>query len=93
MDARVGCSEIFIRFADAESAKAFSVTQGPFESFILHGDEEEEYWKRIEEERTRKFVKEKQKPMRGRNKLLKKAEKVLNKHIVFDDDDGSNDKE
>lgn len=74
-----------MRFEDAESAKAFSAAQAPFESCLLQGDEETAYWKKIEEQRTKKLTKDKSKPMRGRNKLLKKAEKVLNKHTVFDD--------
>lgn len=86
VDVHVGACEIFIRFEDAESAKAFSVAQSPFESSVLSGEEEKEYWKKIEEDRVRKFSK-KQKPVRGRTKLLRKAEKVLNKHIVFDDGD------
>lgn len=87
VDARVGCDEIFIRFADAESAKSFSAAQNPFESSLLTGEEEKEYWKKIEEERSKKFAsnKQKQNKTRGRNKLLKKAEKVLNKHTIFDD--------
>lgn len=87
MEAGVGSTEIFVRFEDAGSAKAFSAAQAPFESTILQGDEEQEYWKKIEEQRTKKLTKEKSKPMRGRNKLLKKAEKVLNKHTIFDDAD------
>lgn len=84
VDARVGCDEIFIRFADAENAKAFCAAQSPFDSCVLHGDEEKQYWNKIEEERSRKFSSQKQK-IRGRNKLLRKAEKVLNKHTIFDD--------
>lgn len=50
----------------------------------MFSDEEEIlYWEKIEYDRRVKFS-TKPKPCRGRNKLLKKAEKALGKHIRFD---------
>lgn len=86
VDARVGFDIVYVRFADAQSAKSFCEQNSFEDSVILADEEEKEYWKQIEETRMKKFSR-KQKPLRGRNKLLKKAEKLLNKHIIFDDAD------
>lgn len=51
---------------------------------ILQGDVEKQYWDRMMETKNEKN-KKKIKKQRGRDKLLKKAEKELGKHIKFDD--------
>lgn len=54
---------------------------------ILTGNEEQAYWDKMTRDRAEKFNKENRKKnkQRGRDKLLKKAEKELGKHIRFDD--------
>lgn len=52
---------------------------------ILSGDEEQVYWDKMLKDRQDKFNKKIKVKQRGRDKLLKKAEKVLGKHIKFDD--------
>ena len=49
------------------------------------GDEEKQYWKKIVDSRAAKLQKGKKVKERGKNKLVKKAEKALGKHIVFED--------
>lgn len=51
---------------------------------ILQGDMEKDYWDRMMVTKNEKN-KKKTKKQRGRDKLLKKAEKELGKHIKFDD--------
>lgn len=51
---------------------------------LLEGDEEKQYWEKIERNKNVKHTKEKKK-QRGRTKLLKKADRELGKHIRFDD--------
>lgn len=50
------------------------------------GDEEKSYWDKISEDRLEKLGKRKRVKQRGRNKLLKRAEKELGKCIKFDKD-------
>ncbi|CAL7952130.1 unnamed protein product [Xylocopa violacea] len=51
---------------------------------ILEGEEEKMYWDKILSDREEKLNKKVKVKQRGRNKLLKKAEKELGKHIKFD---------
>lgn len=45
-----------------------------------------DYWQKLEEDRHTKLCKATTKVnRRGKEKMLKKAEKVLGKHITFDD--------
>jgi len=50
------------------------------------GDEEKLYWDKIAEDRMEKLSKKKRFKQRGRDKLLKRAEKELGKCIKFDQD-------
>lgn len=43
------------------------------------------YWDKISKDREEKLGNKIRPKQRGRNKLLKKAEKVLGKHIKFDE--------
>ncbi|XP_003705365.2 la related protein 7 [Megachile rotundata] len=52
---------------------------------ILEGEEEKMYWDKILRDREEKLSKTVKIKQRGRNKLLKKAEKELGKHIKFDE--------
>ncbi|XP_022920209.2 la-related protein 7 [Onthophagus taurus] len=78
--------DVFVRFLNSESAKKFCFENFKDEAIILEGQDEEDYWLKIQEERNKKFEKQTKKH-RGRDKLLKKAEKELGKHIKFDDSD------
>lgn len=74
----------FIRFSEEEFSKKFMDTK-LFESMnILDGQEEQDYWEKIIKDRTVKLKKNPSKKVRGREKLLKKAEQELGKHIRFE---------
>lgn len=79
-----GSDEVFIRFATSEAASEFCEKDFDGEKTILKGDEEKTYWEKIENDRTVKF-KKLAKKQRGRDKLLKKAEKEAAKHLRFDE--------
>ncbi|XP_032679420.1 la-related protein 7 [Odontomachus brunneus] len=51
---------------------------------ILKDNEEKSYWNKIEQNRKEKLDDKKKFKHRGRDKLLKRAEKELGKHIKFD---------
>ncbi|KAI5739221.1 hypothetical protein M8J77_016583 [Diaphorina citri] len=88
IDAHEGCQEAFIRCINADEAKVMSESKLFPHCDILKGEEEVLYWEKIEYDRKVKFS-TKTKVCRGRNKLLKKAEKALGKHIRFDHMDTS----
>ncbi|KRT80269.1 RNA binding protein [Oryctes borbonicus] len=84
-----GSAEVYLRFADSTSAQRFRAA--PCDDYvgrpvILEGKEEEDYWHKIVSDRTSKLEMGR-KRTRGREKLLKRAEKELGKHIRFDDAD------
>ncbi|CAG9854708.1 unnamed protein product [Phyllotreta striolata] len=82
-----GCSnEIFIRFNNNKGAKEFCTKDFTGEKTLLEGDEEQTYWEKIQVDREHKFSKNVKK-QRGREKLLKKAEKIMAQHIKFDEGD------
>lgn len=83
----VGNTEIYVRFSESEQATSFlSSGLSHFgEGCMLDGDDEQVYWSKIKEDRQYKLKKGQTKG-RGREKLLKKAERELGKHIRFDDD-------
>lgn len=76
--------EVFIRFSTDQSAKEFCTKDFSGEKTVLEGDEEQTYWEKIKNDRNVKFSKNVKK-QRGRDKLLKKAEKLMAKHIKFDE--------
>lgn len=81
-----GNEEIFIRFTNSESAAEFCRNEFPGERTILENNEEQSYWNKIQNDRNIKFSKSAKK-QRGRDKLLKKAEKERVKHTRFDETD------
>ncbi|KAI4469391.1 lupus la protein-related [Holotrichia oblita] len=87
VDVAPNSNEGYLRFADNSAAVRFcgSDYKG-HPATVLKGEEEVEYWSKINTDRSQKFKKN-QKRLRGREKLLKKAEKELGKHIKFDDAD------
>lgn len=84
IDIQPGDQNGYFRFIDNESAKKFCESTFNGSKEILEGDSEKNYWEKIMEYRENKFKKEGKK-QRGRDKLLRKAEKELGKHIKFDD--------
>ncbi|XP_018307517.1 la-related protein 7 isoform X2 [Mycetomoellerius zeteki] len=79
--------EVYVRCDTAEAAQTFA--QQSYEGghlTILEGDEEKLYWDKIVEDRMEKLSKKKRVKQRGRDKLLKRAEKELGKCIKFDQD-------
>ncbi|XP_050300139.1 la-related protein 7 [Anthonomus grandis grandis] len=81
-----GSQEIFIRFSNCDAAKDFCTKDIAGEKSLIDGDEEILYWQKIETDRTVKF-KKMAKKQRGREKLLKRAERESGKHIRFDEND------
>ncbi|EGI67069.1 PREDICTED: uncharacterized protein LOC105144452 [Acromyrmex echinatior] len=87
VDVIVDSCEAYIRCDTAEAAQTFA--QQNYEGrhlTILEGDEEKLYWDKIAEDRMEKLSKKKRVKQRGRDKLLKRAEKELGKCIKFDQD-------
>lgn len=79
-----GSEEVFVRFSNSESAKQFCQHDFIGVKIILDGDEERAYWEKIQNDRTIKISKNAKK-LRGRDKLLKKAEKLRVQHLRFDE--------
>ncbi|KAB0792205.1 hypothetical protein PPYR_14164 [Photinus pyralis] len=82
-----GSLELYLRFDDSKNAREFC-TSGFKDSKcdVLEGEEEQNYWQKIEESRSAKLKNDNRK-QRGRDKLLKKAEKQSAKHIRFENSD------
>ncbi|CAG9763148.1 unnamed protein product [Ceutorhynchus assimilis] len=80
-----GSEEVFIRFNTAEAANEFKDADFEGEKVVLAGEEERIYWEKIETDRTVKFKKTAKK-QRGRDKLLKRAERESTKHMRFEDE-------
>lgn len=79
-----GSEEIFIRFNDSEHAKQFLNCNFNGKLEVLVNEEEKQYWEKIDTDRTVKLSRDRKK-QRGRDKLLKRAERELGKHIRFDE--------
>lgn len=86
MDVTVGSEDMYIRFSNNTSAQKFCSSEFGNERCLLKDQEEKLYWEKIQKDRNDKFSKSSKK-QRGRDKLLKKAEKELGKHLRFDDSD------
>ncbi|XP_043470915.1 la-related protein 7 [Leptopilina heterotoma] len=86
VDIREGSNIAFVRFDSSESAKSFTQkTRDDRTMTILEGDEEKSYWDKMTSDRKDKIENNIRVKQRGRDKLLKKAEKELGKHIKFDE--------
>lgn len=81
-----GSEEVFIRFSSKDDASEFCNNEFSGEKTVLSGDEEMNYWEKIMNDRTVKFQKMAKK-QRGREKLLKKAEKESAKHLRFEENE------
>ncbi|XP_011159639.2 la-related protein 7 [Solenopsis invicta] len=87
IDVTADSCEAYVRCDTAETAQAF--IQKSYEGrrlTILEGDEEKLYWDKMAKDRMEKLSKKGRVKQRGRNKLLKRAEKELGKCIKFDQD-------
>ncbi|KAG7207401.1 hypothetical protein KM043_009053 [Ampulex compressa] len=86
IDVTDGSYQAFIRCDAAEAAQSFVQKSNEKRRMtVLEGDEEQAYWTKMQQDREDKLGKKVRIKQRGRNKLLKKAEKALGKHIKFDE--------
>lgn len=87
LDLKDGDTDGFIRGKNAESAEKLLKAEvlKMFDRRILSGEAEKEYWRRIEEDRKKKYAKKGKK--RGKIKVVDKINKLAqekNKHVFFD---------
>ncbi|XP_074648008.1 la-related protein 7-like [Tubulanus polymorphus] len=81
----------YIRCLNVEGAKAvLDANVAGIELQLLQGEEEKQYWERIEVDRKQKLSSKTKQKKRGSQKVLKKAESIVTdvnkkKHIYFDD--------
>ncbi|XP_043505178.1 la-related protein 7-like isoform X2 [Polistes fuscatus] len=89
IDVSEGASEVYVRCDTPESAQSFVQKSNKENNMVILKDEDESiYWDKISQDRKEKLGKKvKRVKQRGRSKLLKKAEKELGKHIIFDEVD------
>ncbi|XP_046740182.1 la-related protein 7 [Diprion similis] len=86
IDVAEGASEAFLRLDTNEAANALVLQSNEERSMsILQDKEETDYWVKMSKDRDEKLGKKIRVKQRGRDKLLKKAEKELGKHIKFDE--------
>ncbi|XP_011499441.1 PREDICTED: la-related protein 7 [Ceratosolen solmsi marchali] len=86
IDIKEGAHEAFIRCDSSEATATLVQKSNETKHFtVLTGDEEKSYWDKIVKDREEKIGNKIRVKQRGRNKLLKKAEKELGKHIKFDE--------
>lgn len=91
VDVMEGDSVAYVRCPDEESARRFVKTEE--ESFcgsltLLTGDEEQEYWRKINQDREIRRSQKTRQKKRGVEKVMAKAQKLMekkNQHIRFDD--------
>jgi len=87
IDVTADSCEAYVRCDTADAAQTF--VQKSYEGrrlTVLEDDEEKLYWDKISKDRMEKLGKKKRIKHRGRDKLLKRAEKELGKCIKFDQD-------
>ncbi|XP_014616882.1 PREDICTED: la-related protein 7 [Polistes canadensis] len=88
IDVSEGASEVYVRCDTPESAQSFVQKSNKENNMVvLKDDDERIYWDKILQDREEKLGKKVRVKQRGRSKLLKKAEKELGKHIIFDEVD------
>uniref|UniRef100_A0A6V7L5J3 La-related protein 7 n=1 Tax=Bracon brevicornis TaxID=1563983 RepID=A0A6V7L5J3_9HYME len=86
IDIREGSHVVYVRCHEQEAAKKFMEKYCDDKALVLlTGDEEKAYWAKMAQDREEKLAKKDRPKQRGRDKLLKKAEKALGKHIKFDE--------
>ncbi|XP_014276753.1 la-related protein 7 [Halyomorpha halys] len=84
VDVKEGDNSMHVRFATPEAALEFCGNSTWPKSKVLKGEKEVTYWNKIQEERKGKLSKNVKKKERGKDKLMRKAENILRKHITFD---------
>ncbi|XP_027849518.1 la-related protein 7 [Aphis gossypii] len=81
-------SEAYVRCDCQETAINIAKENRWPQTRLLKGEEEKLYWDKILRDREMKCVKQKEtKKPRGREKLIKKAEKRLAQHVTFNEED------
>ncbi|XP_015116136.1 la-related protein 7 [Diachasma alloeum] len=86
IDVRESSNVAYVRCSDQEGAKNFVEKHTEDRALsILSGEEEKRYWEKMASDREEKLGRKDRTKQRGRDKLLKKAEKELGKHIKFDE--------
>lgn len=86
MPVTLASDEVYLRFVAPENANEFCASNPKGQGIVLTGEEEKQYWEKIKTSRDARLNKDVKK-QRGRDKLLKRAERELGKHIRFDDTD------
>nr|CAD7408412.1 unnamed protein product [Timema cristinae] len=85
VDVSPGSCEVYLRCMSSEAATKL-VQDKPWNNIdILQGEEEKSYWDKIKKDRKDKFTGNIKPRLRGRDKLIKRAEKALGKHIKLED--------
>nr|CAD7567941.1 unnamed protein product [Timema californicum] len=85
VDVSPGSCEVYLRCMSSEAATKL-VQDKPWNNIdILQGEEEKSYWDKIKKDRKEKFTGNIKPRLRGRDKLIKRAEKALGKHIKLED--------
>lgn len=86
VDIKEGSNVAYIRCDSTEVASVLAKKTAEDKRFdLLTGDEEIGYWDQIKKDREEKLGNNFRQKVKGRKKLLKKAEKELGKFIKFDD--------
>lgn len=85
VDVKESSTDVYLRTSTPEVAQQVLATKHWPNMELLQGEEEEAYWKKIVENREKKLVKNCKPNQRGRDKLLKRAEKLHGKYIGFDE--------
>lgn len=85
IDAKEGDTEVFLRCFSPDGIQKLVSEQKWDKMTLLEGDEEKKYWEKIFKDRKSKFQNKVRVKVRGKDKLLKRAEQELGKHIKFDD--------
>lgn len=85
VDVKEGVQEVYLRFETVESALDFSENSSWENTEVLEGQKESDYWDKLQKQREEKLSKKTRKKERGKDKLMKKAENILGKHITFDE--------
>ncbi|CAH1408121.1 unnamed protein product [Nezara viridula] len=84
IDVKEGDNSMHVRFTTPEAASLYCESSSWPKSKILKGEKEAAYWNKIQEDRQGKLSKNVKKKERGKDKLMRKAENILRKHITFD---------
>lgn len=86
IDVQEGSYDAYVRCDTTEAAQALAQKSTDERHMtVLQDKEETMYWQKISQDREEKINNKVRIKQRGRNKLLKKAEKELGKHIKFDE--------